>query len=94
MTTRHEHATATTVNTDPPITLLEDTDGTVRVEHVCDGGDRWPDGVTHVVAPELQLANGGHTLTRGPAGITVTPSILCPDCGLHGYITDSTWRPA
>jgi hypothetical protein len=24
--------------------------------------------------------------------VTITPSILCPDCGLHGFVTDGTWR--
>lgn len=26
-------------------------------------------------------------------GATVTPSILCDDCGTHGFWTDGEWRP-
>ena len=26
--------------------------------------------------------------------LTVTPSILCKECGLHGFITDGKWVPA
>jgi hypothetical protein len=76
--------------------LLTYADGTVRFEHRCDRGDRG----TIICAPALQIGNG-HTLTwrdvptpdgtyRVPAP-TVTPSILCPDCGTHGFVTDGRW---
>jgi hypothetical protein len=69
--------------------LLTYPDGVVQFEHVCDRGRR---GVI-VCAPRLQL-EGGHVLTRagddGP--VTVTPSILCDDCGTHGFVTDGVWR--
>lgn len=26
--------------------------------------------------------------------LTLSPSIACVSCGLHGFITDSVWRPA
>lgn len=69
--------------------LLSYADGVVSFEHVCDRGRR---GVI-VCAPRLQL-EGGHTITRsdvdGP--VTVQPSILCDDCGTHGFVTDGVWR--
>lgn len=61
--------------------------GIVRFEHVCDRGAR---GVI-VCAPELQI-DAGHTLTGTADGPTVTPSILCDDCGTHGFITNGVWR--
>ena len=74
--------------------LLHYPNGTVRFEHVCDRGDR---GVI-ICAPALQIGNG-HTLgyTPNQAGDmrpTVTPSILCPDCNTHGFITNGRWTDA
>lgn len=66
------------------------TDGTVRIEHACHRRDI---DQTIIVAPRLQLAEGGHRIvTELP--LTVDPSILCPDCGLHGYIRSGRWVPA
>lgn len=58
-----------------------------RVEHTCKTvGD-----VTLVIAPKLTVP--GHVvLCKDP--LTITPSISCPDCGLHGFVTDGTWRNA
>lgn len=70
-----------------------------------DGSDAWgfhhecsswsdeqePDGVfVKVVAPRLT----NHTMTLGETGMTVRASILCPDCGVHGFITDDRWEGA
>lgn len=53
--------------------------------------DAEPDGVfIKVVAPRLT----NHTVTRTAAGVTVRASIACPDCGLHGFVTDSKWADA
>lgn len=81
----------------PTYRLLTYPDGTVRFEHRCDRGKR---GVI-ICAPAL---SPGHTLTYGPCKRpecqgahdvpTVTPSILCPDCGTHGFITDGRWADA
>lgn len=79
--------------------LLNYPDGTVRFEHRCDRGER---GVI-VCAPALQIGpeNGhGHAITHDGEGTrnhprgkpTVSPSILCSDCGLHGFIVDGVWR--
>lgn len=78
------------------ITLLQYDNGlnpgAWGVRHVCTS---WldPDEVdgrfVKVVAP--RLTDGGHHVEVGDQGVTVHPSILCPDCGLHGYVTDGTW---
>ena len=77
-----------------PIVIIHEPSGTVRVEHHCNGGGRWPDGVIHVVAPALQTETGAHTFCVDPMGPTVTPSILCGDCQLHGFVTNGMWRDA
>ena len=79
--------------------LLTYADGTVRFEHRCDRGERG----TIICAPALQIGNG-HSLTYGTCvrpdcqgthdAPTVTPSILCPDCGTHGFITNGRWADA
>lgn len=81
----------------PTYRLLHYPDGTTRFEHRCDRAER---GVI-ICAPALRLGNG-HTLTWSGAGDhsnprgkpTVSPSILCPDCGLHGFVVDGWWRAA
>lgn len=82
-----------------PFRLLIYPDGVVRFEHRCDRGKR---GVI-ICAPALQIGNG-HTLTWAPNNYpgyeglfdvpTVTPSISCPDCGTHGFITNGRWADA
>lgn len=63
-------------------------DGTIRVRHTC---TRPRDGVTLIVAPELTIP--GHTvISLDP--VTISPSILCDDCGLHGFIREGRWVPA
>lgn len=75
-----------------PMRLLSWSDTEIGVEHRCDRGPR---GVI-VCAPRLTAVGrpGGHQVTWTPDGPTVVPSILCPDCGLHGYITSGRWRDA
>lgn len=84
-------------NLGPMYRLLTYANGTVRFEHRCDRGER---GVI-ICAPAL---SDGHTLTYGPCvrpdcqethdAPTVSPSILCPDCGTHGFITAGRWANA
>jgi hypothetical protein len=72
--------------------FLTDEAGSVGVEHQC---SRPRDGQTLLIAPRLTKGPGGHSMsiTGGDLRtITVTPSILCPDCGLHGFVTDGAWR--
>lgn len=78
----------------PSYRLLFWSDGRVGFEHKCDRGDA---GVI-VCAPLLTA----HQITDHPcekcSGLhtvpTVRPSILCPDCGTHGFITDGRWATA
>lgn len=77
-------------NLGPLYRLLHYPNGAVRFEHLCDRGTR---GVI-ICAPALMIGKG-HTLTwddtRRP---TVRASILCPDCGTHGFITGGRWSDA
>lgn len=70
--------------------LLAYVDGTWRFRHLCDRGTR---GIL-IAAPALQCGPHGdaHAITVADP-LTVTPSILCPDCGLHGFVTGGVWRP-
>lgn len=67
--------------------------GDLGIEHVC---GRWPDErepdgeFVKIVAPRLSPQ---HTVIRDGDLLTIRPSILCPDCGLHDYITDSIRGP-
>lgn len=70
--------------------LLTYPDGTVRFEHRCDRGDR---GVI-VCSPALQLGHGHTVLPSTHDGPTITPSVLCSDCGTHGWIRDGRWHAA
>lgn len=60
------------------------------VKHRCTSwpDDQEPDGeFTKIVAPRLS----DHTVTGPERALTIRASILCPDCGMHGYITDGRW---
>lgn len=63
----------------------------IAIEHVC---TRPRDGMTLRIAPFLTAdkpnQRGHQLLSEDP--LTVTPSVLCADCGLHGFITDGVWR--
>jgi hypothetical protein len=69
----------------------------IRVEHEC---DRWddeeePDGVfVKVVAPALTTEGPVVHVIHARTPTTITPSILCKGCGLHGYVTNGEWRNA
>lgn len=74
----------------PGLRLLRYPDGRWAFQHPCKmlGPEE-----QLVCGPLLQVESGGHTVTdNGGLAITVTPSILCPDCGTHGFITDGAWR--
>ncbi len=60
-------------------------DGTIRLEHKC----KVVDGEQFIVAPALD----DHTV-ESVDPLTVSPSVLCPDCSLHGFIRDGRWQPA
>jgi hypothetical protein len=67
-------------------------DGTVRFAHRCDRGER---GIIDC-SPLLQIGPGhedpgpGHEIVSEDP-LTIRPSILCPDCGTHGWFTESRW---
>lgn len=58
-----------------------------RVRHRCDRGPR---GVI-VWAPTLTPGPAGHVV-HSTDPLTITASILCGDCGLHGFVTEGAWR--
>jgi hypothetical protein len=62
----------------------------IAIEHVC---TRPRDGMTLRVAPFLTGGPSGHQLLSDDP-LTVSPSVLCADCGLHGFITNGKWRSA
>lgn len=69
------------------LAVLFYADGSARFQHVC---DRTATGRGVIIcAPLLRLGNG-HTITcRTP--LTITPSILCSDCGTHGFVHTARW---
>lgn len=64
--------------------------GDVGVRHMCNRSVRPRDGRTGIVAPRLQL-DGGHRI-ESTNPITISPSVACSDCGLHGFIRNGTWE--
>lgn len=50
--------------------------------HVCNDGE-WV---------ECTLPNGTWKVEQ-KSPLTVTPSIVCTDCGLHGRVTNGRWKP-
>lgn len=72
----------------PQVRALFYEDGRVGIEHRC----KVVDDTQIICAPLLQL-DGGHSITSEDP-LTVTPSIACGDCGLHGFIRDGRWVPA
>lgn len=75
----------------PSYRLLFWSDTEVGFEHRCERGGR---GVI-ICAPRLAIGNG-HTITwatqqDGRRVPTVRASVLCEDCGTHGWITEGRW---
>lgn len=62
-------------------------DGTVRFAHTCDRKER---GVI-ICAPALQLDGGHRLISEALNDVTVEPSILCSDCGTHGFVRNGQW---
>lgn len=59
-----------------------------RIEHRCDRAHRNA-GVIVCAVP----LNPRHVIVKVDP-LTVTASIVCVDCGLHGWVTDGVWRDA
>jgi len=75
--------------------LFYDDPDEVRFEHRCDRTKHYggtPNRGVIVAAPRLQVPDGHRVLQRRP--LTIEGSILCPDCGTHGFIRNSRWVPA
>lgn len=72
------------------IALLSYSDGTWRVQHEHGLDAASAPGCT--VAPALMIGQGHTIVSRDP--LTIVASILCPDCGLHGFVTNGEWVPA
>jgi hypothetical protein len=79
---------------DAAFRILYYDDGPPRFEHRCESKQYG----TRVIAPAL----AAHTITHNDVTAhewrqgqpTVTPSINCPDCDLHGFVVDGWWRDA
>lgn len=71
--------------------LLHYPDGEWRFRHVCDRSSTGR-GVI-ICAPLLDLHQVVGS-SQPDAPVTVTPSILCSDCGIHGFVNRSVWEPA
>ena len=61
-----------------------------RFEHRC-RTLHYTEGDRQVVCAPA-LAN--HTVSGPHDAVTVRASVLCPDCGLHGFVTDGRWSSA
>ena len=68
-----------------PVRALHYPSGEIGIGHTC----KTVDGVTLIIAPLLDPAHVIESLDP----LTVSPSILCPDCGLHGFIRSGVWVP-
>lgn len=70
----------------PPVRVLFYPQGPPGIEHIC----KTVSQITIICAPRLRH---DHIIVSATP-LTIHPSILCPDCGLHGFITDGVWIPA
>ena len=67
------------------LTLVwEEGEAQPSIEHRCARPD-----ATILSAPQLQ-----HDISGSREAPTIRPSVLCSDCGLHGWITDGKWTDA
>lgn len=67
-------------------TALHYPDGSIGISHEC----LLPrSGHNVLYAPKLQLDNGHSVVSLEP--LTISPSILCGECGAHGFIRDGVW---
>lgn len=65
-------------------------DGSIKFLHIC----RLTDGTLRRSAPEtFGPQHAAHTMVSEDP-LTLTPSIICHQCGLHGWIRDGRWEAA
>lgn len=72
---------------DPERAVLFYDSGEVRFQHTCKlvGDDN-----RLVCAPLLQIGHGHTVVTIHP--LTIVASLLCDDCGTHGFVTAGEWQ--
>lgn len=74
--------------------------GGIVEHHQCKTADGEPyDGMGSVpIDPRVLIGSPHWTIEAGEVGsfegLTLTPSILCRNCGNHGWIRDGRWVPA
>lgn len=87
----------------PDVTILFMEDARVLVSHLCDRrpgnaarNERFrADAGLVRCAPSLTPGPGGHRVVDSTkATLTIDPSILCEDCGMHGWVRDGRWVTA
>ncbi len=71
---------------------VKDGKALFEMKHLCKTGKAdSPERTAGFIAPCIAIGPGHHQLvSREP--LTIRPSISCPSCGLHGYITDGVWK--
>jgi hypothetical protein len=69
--------------------LLTYPDRSMALQHECHVDS---DALYVVASPLLRGRHGHHRLATETT--TITPSIVCPTCDLHGFITRGEWWPA
>lgn len=71
----------------PGLAISRDSSGW-RFDHYCTRVNDYPEPVEGgmLIAPNL-----GHTVTVVEGAVTVSPSILCKGCGVHGFVRSSVW---
>lgn len=60
--------------------------------HVCERGELTAGGVYFEGAPDW--IKGARWKLENESPLTISPSVLCRNCGLHGFIREGTWVPA
>lgn len=72
---------------DLAIRHTQETDGEHwRFSHVCTSPRS---GRTYRIAPQLQIGHGHEVLSTEP--LHIEASILCSDCGIHGWVREGRW---
>jgi hypothetical protein len=83
------------VEVSPGVSLVRYPGDVVRVRHRCNRAGRG--GGDAICAPKLSpghIVQWPPAMTDGCNKPTVSPSILCADCGLHGFVVNGEWMSA
>lgn len=71
--------------------ILHYSDGSMAFKHECKVDE---DRRLLVMAPPLLRGKRGHHVNYKHDELTIEPSIVCPNCDLHGFVWDGVWAPA